>query len=828
MGKKALVSVAFVAVVSLGLGLLFAAETADAQERSKPQIRVQKKQPAQKSTSRVVVPKKVLKKSIGKKTPVAATPKEPLKTKGALSDAGPLPPGTAGVSPTGPSAALQQLSNTTKMSIIDDIDLNQAETATNSGQVVRVNGRVADSTVVSNPKIGEVSVYGRAETIPVDEDERRRLVESGHINPEAPARRTKVFWEGAKRGSKSVTFPTELESSFVVDAEKLDPGATVNAKGDVIGAMTAIHSLIEEEKEEEEEAFTKEEEEEGEDDGSLGADGASTTSASRPSSGNDYAKNFELPDVEAAADPAEDVPNYGTETCDEVDVDLTTGTVYMMERPTKDGAPDGECTRSVTSYPVQKGYSSCDDLLPGTIAAGEKVYAQYRRYYTGPAGTLYLDDDCQPDLDMAFDIVEERTNCPITTDTNTMKATVNAELAYENRSNNRVQLRSCSASSEVAAIDMEWTYDGCGIVHDTLVSNKSYKQRKAQYEYNGEIKSATSCENEAPGYDHVEAAWDCDVLWNATEKTAHNQTRKGVTIDDNTTYVTSCAPNLSSPLTVAKTDDTCSGEYDTDLVSEITYGTTRWYYLDNDDNRQYVSSCAADTDYTFPHFYVVEDYQINAEADTLKAAYPLEATYFTDTRTDTQILLVGASVRESAVRVNYTDNGTTTAAAGDPTYEGCNKFQEMNNVQQWVRPDNTELNLVTGSAGTEGPTDVCLSTVIATMPMKTGVGKSRLSEGCCSGEYPIYQVMVWDWYQNIEQTETKNIESGDVVATSCDFPIDSNYQGWQVGNRLVKTGDNPRPTYNYNTWEEAIVYGMGLNVHQAGNRQTVTFDECPF
>lgn len=503
-----------------------------------------------------------------------------------------------------------------------------------------------------------------------------------------------IEWTEVYRVSNEVDarLPRPLASTISTETEEVPSGSRFSARGDQDSLVVGIQRLFEEQIEPEPEA-----EEEPEEQRSA-ANNAPTAGGTAPT--NDIAAGYEPMQFE----PGEDEPDpiFGTtlEGC-APRIDMAQMAAIEQSRPTRDGIPEGECTDTLTRFPIEKSYSGCDDIvnLPDMNAQ-----PSFRHYYSDNGGrTVYIDSECQPDPDLIFGLREDTDACPVFPNHDLGAAQQQAQLVYTSRTNQREVVRDC------APTDVSWpiqtTTENCNLRHD-YQGGVSYLRDRSFYVDDNEVEvTIRSCADTVTTYDHVKIDGVCDYIVNLEDNVAIPQHRLQITTPDGNFFISECTPDDSLGTPVLATVDGCDTQFFHYENQGQSYGAERYYHMNNAGERVYVTSCQQSAT-TYLHQVEITGYRYN---DPQAYANPITALYI-NTPTG-RVDVSGPTVRSGAAEIPYTFNRTDHQAR--PTevyYEGCNAFTPTTAIEVYDRPDGTEAFYVVGDGPQVGPTDECTRT----------------------------------------------------------------------------------------------------------------------
>lgn len=357
---------------------------------------------------------------------------------------------TAGTAPAGASGARQGQApagttgvqagqpDRTSIGFVEEFRFVAPETVT-------AKGRFTDSTRITDPRIGEkIVINGNVtyEDLPARAagEERRRAV---------------VMWQSLERNDadRRAKLDEPLTSRFSSDVGRtpqIEPGTNVTAEGDVTAALSRARELLEDEKREEDEKAAR-----------MSAGGTQPGASQRPVSAsgagaadNPILGNMQVPELKEFSDPEApaDTPTYGetTDGCP-VRVDEAQGVAIVQSRQTEDGQPTGECSDTMTRLPIKRSYAACSDQID---LSGMVARAQFRTYYTGADGTVWL-SECTPDEERAYPL--ERTEEGCTRELNAAgQMVVNQRTIYRDGNGALHVVEECGPSGQALEVSKDY------------------------------------------------------------------------------------------------------------------------------------------------------------------------------------------------------------------------------------------------------------------------------------------------------------------------------------------------------------------------------------
>ncbi len=506
-----------------------------------------------------------------------------------------------------------------------------------------------------------------------------------------------------KNGARELLPSNIFNAQFNMDQTRLEPGQDIIVEGDAVSLIAALEKLAETETvaQEEDEAVEQETIITQNDPGSQQQNSGSGQS-------NDLAGAYQAPESVYVAPDGEEVINVTVAGCS-VRIDIPQMQAYQQSRTetVKDGAviSTSECTDDLSNaFPLQNSYSVCSENVD---LAAFTATAQYVLYYTDAGGARQEVTSCADDSEKVFPIVERPESCSIYLDYAAFEAVPQAALIYQDDSNVEIQVRGCEASTIEVALPMAQTIDGCTMRHD-YNANVSYELAMWVYSDAGLVYQATPCIETGITYVHNKAFTTsagnniCTEIVDMTAMETTFQYRTEISINGAIEYISECTPDPTSSTSVVSTTDTCNAPstWEHDLTAGASYGMERFYYMNNG-FRDYVTYCQQSTE-VYAHQVEVAGWQDNNDQ---LYSYELSTVYISPASGRYDIAV--SQVLSGAVQMPYILTGTEERENGTVSYEGCSKFAETSNFEQWKRPDNTIYEKAIGAGSQIGPTTAC-------------------------------------------------------------------------------------------------------------------------
>ncbi|MGK2742653.1 hypothetical protein ACSHT0_17410 [Tepidicaulis sp. LMO-SS28] len=489
---------------------------------------------------------------------------------------------------------------------------------------------------------------------------------------------------GVQKDGKAEPLNTEnFVAQFELDRPELDAASVITVEGNQEELIAALKRLAEQDGQEEKRETAE---------AATGASGAPSNAAQ-----NKEAAGYQNPEGLEFEEPEIPVVNVTTDGCG-IRVDLQQMVAIQQSRvETTEGAKvtRSACEDGNERFALQRSYSVCGDKVE---IEARQAQAQYLLYYTDAGGNRQEVNECTPDEEQIFPIVEKRSACTVYLDYAKEEAVPQAALVYQNASNSEVQVRGCEASEEVAAVPLVKTQDGCTIRHD-FAANRSYRQSRHTYELEGVLWQAGACSDDGEEYAHAQVYENtageplCEPVINQGSGTVTLQSRVQIEMDGAEQFISECKPDTSGSALIATTEGcTNPSTWTHDVSAGVSYARERFYYLWKG-TRSYVSDCQESAE-TYPHKVETAGWQNN---DAQLAAYRLSTVYIEGTA-EGRYTIRTAEILPGAEEEPYIYEGETTAVNGEVWYEGCTEFEGQDRVKLYTRPDGTEHQVKAGEA----------------------------------------------------------------------------------------------------------------------------------
>ncbi|MBN2752332.1 MAG: hypothetical protein JXQ84_06455 [Rhodospirillaceae bacterium] len=630
-----------------------------------------------------------------------------------------------------------------------------------------------DAATLANTDLASVPVWPKAATtLPTDQQAVATTFSLGQVDGIDPklisgvtanGYARKVDVEGKSIGQILVMSVAKGDKTEVISSEGLTAQFDASETSELFpeksmtveGSKTALVSALEK----------LNATEETDDEKKAVADDTQDNAVGSSGSNNDLASGYSSPTNAATATEEEDPTLTTALTTDgcKVRVDIGKETAFQQSKTQtfSDGVLSSEsaCSDSDVSYLLKKSYLACDDVVELDAMT---AWPQYTWYYADDQGETHTVSDCTKDTDQPFTISEDEGQCSILFDFTAGTATPQSALIYSNRTGAVVQARGCDTSTLSTPITMTESTSECSLRHN-YTTGKSYELSMWTYIRGGVTYQASSCNDTGRTFVHETIYTDtageyvCSPVVNQAAGTVTLQSRKRITIDGVSQYITECTPDTST-LAITATTDGCMdpSKWIHDLDTNTSYGQERFYYLKGGTTPVYVTSCQTSAT-TYTHDHAVTGYQYH---DDELYAYPL--TTVTISVNGSPYTIASSEVLPGAQQFVYTLNGTVDKQNGAATYEGCNAYYTTLRYEQWERPDATIYEKVIGDGDPVGPSDVCSTTQESNTHYKISVSGFTASgstvwsyTGSCSG--------VKNW---ATRTVRKNPVTGDVFSSA--------------------------------------------------------------
>lgn len=483
-----------------------------------------------------------------------------------------------------------------------------------------------------------------------------------------------------------------LESRFSTSDPEVQAGQSLSAQGDVPAALAAARALLED-------GGTVPEQKSQE----TGRSSASGNSASQFSAGGNEPSNamledFEMPEVQAAAE----VPDLPDEiTLSEAGCPLKVsedGSVVQVQSQTiKNGQPQGDCAPNGTNLNVQKSYATCDDLHD---LDAHKAYAQFRRFFVDLSGTTqYLDDTCVVDNDLEFTMYQDDTVCSFDLELAGANPTAfnRGKWFYQNKNNSRVEVSGCERiEGETAPI--QETTSGCVPRHEfkSGTGGQSFELVRQYYVWDDVQRIVSDCSDSGKTYAHIHKTNVCsDLTPTQADMANYNdgdaalvavaQERIAINIDGVETYISECMPIENQTANLVKDPEGCDVTFFHYLSSGESYGSTKWKYQLEGKPEITLTSCVQDNAVKYKHQTRINGYEHH---DSLLYSEPKTEVYIE--ANGGEVMVSEAQVRDGAPHLEYVFQKSLLVATGVLFFENdtsCEQFMRQNNIDRYLKGD---------------------------------------------------------------------------------------------------------------------------------------------
>lgn len=380
---------------------------------------------------------------------------------------------------------------------------------------------------------------------------------------------------------------TTLEPSFnasVVPNPEIQVSNQFDLEIDPVELLAAFQRLQPEAESLVDEDLIEEEEENGQLADNQGTQQADTTN---PTQDLGVSPNFQVDEAVS--------PNVVTELCDPR-IDLDQLAAIEQERTIVDGV-EGECTDTLTRYPLQQRFSAC----------------------------------------------------PVQVDLANLQAFQGFEYFYETETSGVIVATSCQADT-TNPIPITETSNGCGIVHD-FDAGLSVQQTQFVFNNNGVQEIAQSCQDSASTFNHQVTTNGCNPVITATDVTFAE--RVIISVNGVEQEIASCAPNLATTQSIQSEECLGGQRYTHDFVAGQSQLNETFFYFDENNNRVDLSTCQPGTT-TFNH--LLDQTNCTPNNDDVARETTFQSQTFIEDPVGTQVFLSGCE--DELPAIPYSANGS--------------------------------------------------------------------------------------------------------------------------------------------------------------------------
>jgi hypothetical protein len=365
--------------------------------------------------------------------------------------------------------------------------------------------------------------------------------------------RVKIKWHslGMDTGGATEPLKAPLWSQFTVKDKKIEPGTQVTAKGDLEGVATAFLALQEKLKSDTPRHLVDSKETNKSNSEVKLADNGIAPS----SSGTSGSSGSSTPTDSTSSDNSTvttDLITTAWEKC-QPRIDAENGVLNLQWRRTEtnqDGAvvDQGACLDTGETVAGVKNYSNCSVFID---TASMKVFEKYSLSATVD-GVDYSIADCALDLNQFANIQATQNQCGMRHDFNTGQSIQQERLFYTDNTGANVDVSPCQDTSIAYAHFL--TEQTCNPTIDN-VSNVVFINKRTAYRLN----------------------------------------------DGTMEFANDCRPVDQVGIPVL--EEYCSPKYEHDFINNVSYYSTRNYYLDELGATKYISACARSATASFSHVF---------------------------------------------------------------------------------------------------------------------------------------------------------------------------------------------------------------------------------
>lgn len=390
--------------------------------------------------------------------------------------------------------------------------------------------------------------------------------------------------------------------------------------------------------------------------------------------------------------------NYAA--CD-VEVDLEANEVtlrYQLGYVPQSGLYQsvGDCQRDENSLPIEYATSSCSDEVDLEAFVARP---RHKPFYVDLAGVRRDLADCEAVPDRSFALLADYDACSPLVDVEARVVTKRYQLGYQNEAGLQQLVGGCR-NDEAAMLAITETRQGCDWQHD-LAEDFSVQTARLVYVDAGTVHTVTEC-SELPAT-RVDHRWDtegCDPIIDLNGRSVTPRARRMLDFEGTSTALSACAPASWMAASLRSTFDGCSDRLVHNEAGRQSFETWRWFHTLNG-SRTYVTDCELAEAPALPHRRDTVDWQHD---DARKRSTPLERIYVVSRAGEFEVS--SARVQSDHTKQPYSFVRTRTVQVG-PYYEGCDRYIEREEVEQYTRPDGSRYDVVVGSASPLGPNDQC-------------------------------------------------------------------------------------------------------------------------
>jgi len=549
-----------------------------------------------------------------------------------------------------------------------------------------------------------------------------QIVGTSNTTSATGGKRVGIQWTTITRTDtgQTLTIQQPLSSTVRLKGDILPAKTKITARGDADALYDGIRTLFDNQAPSLQTSATANGGAKSDNGGSGGG------SSQSPTQGDVQARQLEKSTDDSTEDQ-ESSPTFDTTTdgCS-IRVDLSQMAAIQQEATTttKDGTTTrGACEDSFTRYPLIKTGLGCDDVVGDTSAQG-----QTKLYYVGPDGNPVTAQECMPDAELIYPIVDETGTCTPFIDTNAGRVQDQVESIYRNNKAVRIVVQACHPTGDGYAI--EQTAAGCDL-RDDFEKHQTVLQERPFYTKGGEQISIGGCADSATIYPHQTEA--CSDIVDSQAMKVFKASRIFIDGPNGKQYRSECAPIDGGTDLLATTDGCETVHYDYPTAGQ-SRGASRLYYMSNG-APLYLTQCQENTT-VYKWNFVQTGWQND---DSALTSTELLSAHITLPGGDTEVS--SAAVRPESAVVPYVPQGTQDVPNGQAkTYEGCNAYSPTTRSQVYKRADDTTYTVAVGPGDVQGPVDECSRT---TQTQQVWSHSCASMSSSCSPSYSQQLTSLW-------------------------------------------------------------------------------------
>lgn len=358
-----------------------------------------------------------------------------------------------------------------------------------------------------------------------------------------------------------------------------------------------------------------------------------------------------------------------------------------------------ECTDSDIPYDIRYSYLDCQDKVDLSSMTAQ---AYRKAYYVNGAGNMVELKDCEPDENKIFNIEEERGACADQPDMTKGKVTETVTLSYRNVTNNRIVVSQCVTTKNSRIFDIYDSFETCGFTPD-FDKGIVYKKTQKAYDKDGKTIPLTEC---ITSDETLPLLWDsnsCNSQLDFENMRFTEIARPMVEVSPGRYEYLGVCMAKSTDEKLEVTEDGCENRHMDYLENGYSNGYVR-YYQNINNTRRYLTDCMEYPKKQYQHKEEVVGYE---HEDKNYRSFPIIRKYIDLPYPVGKTYITPEEINKNT-SIPYVTKNIKNVGMNEFKHEGCMKFERMQKVQSFERPDKTEYYLPLEEVSPKLLGDICV------------------------------------------------------------------------------------------------------------------------